>query len=114
MPGTLIYDSGPYFAMTARVAPIPGKPPTRQPRSAAKHSIEMVEHRGVLVLGAEQDHLGVLFGANRVSRRPIEQIARTRILLGSVLEADDEFTFNEIAPMGGLAEIVLQTLEEWR
>jgi hypothetical protein len=46
--------------------------------------------------------------------RPIEQVAGAHRLLACVAVGDREFAFDQVAPMRGLAQVVLQALQQGR
>ena len=61
----------------------------------------VVEHRRVLELRAEHDHLGVVGHADAVARGPIEHVARSTRVRRAVLVGDHHTALDDVAPTGG-------------
>jgi len=60
--------------------------------SASHFSQHVLYHLAVLVLGTEEDNLGILADFDRVSRWPVEQVTPVDHFLCAVCVGDGEFT----------------------
>lgn len=81
-------------------------------QSARQFSMKMINHFAVFVLGAEEDYLGVHTYFNGVAWRPIEKISSGNNLFMTVRVSDGDFTFDHVAPVRSLAQIVLKSFQQ--
>src|SRR3546814_5563639 len=68
----------------------------------------------VFVLGAEKNDFGILAGFHRVARAPVEQVSVADRLLLAIGVGHLKSSLQQVAPVGRLAQVVLQTLEQGR
>src|SRR3546814_11983137 len=68
----------------------------------------------VFVLGAEKNDFGILAGFHRVARAPVEQVSVADRLLLAIGVGHLKSSLQQVAPVGRLAQVVLQTLEPGR
>src|SRR3546814_9673701 len=68
----------------------------------------------VFVLGAEKNDFGILAGFHRVARAPVEQVPVADRLLLAIGVGHLKSSLQQVAPVGRLAQVVLQTLEQGR
>jgi hypothetical protein len=66
----------------------------------------------VLVLGTEQDDLGIFADYYRVPGRPVEQVTAFVHFLSAVCVSNGEFPLQQVAPVWTLAKVSLQPLEQ--
>ena len=72
----------------------------------------MLHNAGVFMLGAEENDLCIFLDFNRMPRRPIEEIPCVGHFLSSVSIAGGQPSFQDIPPVGGLAQIAFEPLEQ--
>src|SRR5680860_173185 len=109
------------FALTqqCRLGCRPGSAPRRrlaEPSLSAPGQLgaDVVHHRAVAHLGAEQDQLGVLLDAHAVSGRPVEHVSGGAAVEGAVGVGDDDITLDDVAPVRGGAGVVLESGKQGR